>query len=209
MRCTMLAMVALMLFPWTSAAAEPEVVFEDALAGKMDDGWSWLREAPEAWRWTDEGLEIRVQPGNAATVRNALVRTAPDRQQGKYAIDVTVTNHTLPTIQYEQAGITWYVDGKPVFKLVKELVDGDLVIIPGRVPVPTEEFETIQLRLIVNADSWTAQFRSNMDSEFQTAANGKLPPPNNDQVSIQCYHGPTDAEHWIRFQDFRIQRIEP
>lgn len=209
MRCTMLAMVALMLFPWTSAAAETEVVFEDALAGKMDDGWSWLREDSEAWRWKDEGLEIRVQPGNAATVRNALVRTAPDRQQGKFAIDVTVTNHTLPTIQYEQAGITWYVDGKPVFKLVKELVDGDLVIIPGRVPVPTDEFETIQLRLIVTADTWTAQFRSNLDSEFQTAANGKLPPPNNDQVSIQCYHGPTDAEHWIRFQDFRIQQIEP
>ncbi|TVS15346.1 MAG: hypothetical protein EA424_16250 [Planctomycetaceae bacterium] len=205
----MLAMLALMLFPWTSAAAETEVVFEDALAGKMDDGWSWLREDPEAWRWKDEGLEIRVQPGNAATVRNALVRTAPDRQQGKFAIDVTVTNHTLPTIQYEQAGITWYVDGKPVFKLVKELVDGDLVIIPGRVPVPTDEFEKIQLRLIVTADTWTAQFRSNLDSEFQTAANGKLPPPNNDQVSIQCYHGPADAEHWIRFQDFRIQQIEP
>ena len=209
MRCTMLALVALMLFPWTSAAAEAEVVFEDALAGKMDDGWSWLREDPDAWRWKDEGLEIRVQPGNAATVRNALVRTAPDRQQGKFAIDVTVTNHTLPTIQYEQAGITWYVDGKPVFKLVKELVDGDLVIIPGRVPVPIDEFETIQLRLIVAADRWTAQFRSNVDSEFQTAANGKLPPPNNDQVSIQCYHGPADAEHWIRFQDFRIQQIEP
>jgi regulation of enolase protein 1 (concanavalin A-like superfamily) len=209
MRCTMLAMVALTLFPWTSVAAEPEVVFEDALAGKMDESWSWLREDPEAWRWKDDGLEIRIQPGNAATVRNALVRTAPDRQQGTYAIDVTVTNHTLPKIQYEQAGITWYVDGKPVFKLVKELVDGDLVIIPGRVPVPTDQFETIQLRLIVAADTWTAQFRSNMDSEFQTAANGKLPPSNNDQVSIQCYHGPTDAEHWIRFQDFRIQRIEP
>ena len=25
--------------------------------------------------------------------------------------------------QYEQAGITWYNDGKPVFKEVKELVD--------------------------------------------------------------------------------------
>lgn len=209
MRGTMLAMLVLMLFPCTFAAAQAEIVFEDPLAGKMDDGWSWLREDPEAWRWTDEGLEIRVQPGNAATVRNALVRPAPDRQQGKYAIDVTVTNHTLPKIQWEQAGITWYVDGKPVFKLVKELVDGELIIIPGRVPVPTEEFETIQLRLIVTADTWTAQFRSDLDGEFKTAAEGKLPPPNNDQVSIQCYHGPDDAEHWIRFQDFRIHRIEP
>ena len=44
-------------------------------------------------------------------------------------------------------------------------------------------------------------------AEFQTAATGKLPEPKNDQVSIQCYHGPPDAEHWMRFDDFRILRL--
>ena len=42
---------------------------------------------------------------------------------------------------------------------------------------------------------------------FQTAATGELPPPNNDQVSIQCYHGPPDEEHWIRFEQFSIKQL--
>jgi hypothetical protein len=149
-------------------------------------------------------LEIRVRPGDANTVRNALVRLAPDRRQGRFAIEVTVTNQQPPKQQYEQAGITWYTSGKPVFKLVKELVDGQLMIIPGRKPMTND---SVQLRLVVTADSWTAQFRPGGQGEFQTAETGKLPPPGDDRVSLQCYHGPTEAEHWIRFDDFRIQKL--
>lgn len=182
-------------------AAEPEVVFEDGFTKKPTDGWSWRRENPKAWRIKDEGLEIRVEPGKANTVKNALLRKAPDRSTGTFAIEVTVTNTSKPTTQYEQAGITWYSGGKPVFKLVKEFIDGDLYIIPGRKPMGAK---TVQLRLIVTADGWTAHYRPEGKGEFQTAAAGKLPAPNKDQVSIQCYNGPPDAEHWIRFDDFRI-----
>lgn len=181
-----------------------DVVFEDGFDGRPDAGWSWLRENPSAWRIGDGALEIRNEPGAANDVKNALLRPAPDRSSGKFAIDVTVTNHTVPTKQYEQAGITWYNDGKPVFKLVKELVDGQLMIIPGRKPMTSE---TVQLRLIVTSDSFTAQYRPNCEGEYQTAETGKLPAPNNDQVSIQCYHGPANAEHWIRFEDFCISRL--
>jgi hypothetical protein len=186
-----------------SFAGEDAVIFEDRFEGKWGAGWSWIREEAGGWRLQEGGLEIRVQPGVAATVKNALVREAPDRSQGTFAIDVTVTNHTVPTQQFEQAGITWYQDGKPVFKLVKELVDGTLMIIPGRKPM---DAKSVQLRLIVTKDSWTAQYRPNAAGEFETAATGKLPPPGKDQVSIQCYNGPPDAEHWIRFDDFRILR---
>ncbi|SVC06166.1 uncharacterized protein METZ01_LOCUS259020, partial [marine metagenome] len=85
-----------------------QIILEDNFAGGMDEGWSWLREEPEKWRFAAGGLEICVEPGLADTVRNALVREAPDRSEGKYAIEVTVYNHTLPTQQFEQAGITWY-----------------------------------------------------------------------------------------------------
>jgi len=115
-----------------------------------------------------------------------------------------VTNLTTPIQQYEQAGITWYNNGNPVFKLVKELVDGQLMIIPSRKPMPSQ---AVQLRLIVAGDSYTAQFRPDAKGEFQIAAEGKLPPPNNDQLSIQCYNGPPNAEHWIRFDDFRITEL--
>ena len=118
-----------------------------------------------------------------------------------YAIEVVVTNTAPPTQQYEQAGITWYCGGKPVFKVVKELIDGGLYIIPGKVPM---ESQTVRLRLLVTRDTFTAQFQPDNKGEFKTAASGPLPPPDNDQVSIQCYNGPADAEHWIRFEDFRI-----
>ncbi len=117
---------------------------------------------------------------------------------------MTVTNHTPPTRQFEQAGITWYRDGKPVFKLVKEQIDGKRWIIPGKVPMPAK---SVQLRLIVTADRFTAQFRPDGKGKFKTVAQGKLPPGKKDQVSIQCYNGPPDAEHWIRFDDFRISRL--
>ena len=203
MRHVILALAALALLAAPVGAGEWEVVFEDAFDGPLDSGWSWLREDPDDWRIRDEALEIRIRPGVAATVRNALVRRAPDRSEGVFAIDITVTNHTVPTQQYEQAGITWYHNGKPIFKLVKELLDGELIIIPGRKPM---DARSVQLRLIVTEDSWTAQFRPGAEGEFQTAATGKLPPPAEDQVSLQGYHGPADADHWIRFEDFRILR---
>jgi len=180
------------------------IIFEDRFEGKLAQGWTWLRENPKTWRIRDGGLEIRVQPGVAHNVKNALVREAPDRSKGKFGFDVTVTNNTVPTQKYEQAGITWYNNGQPVFKLVKELVDGKLMIIPGR---KTMSSKSVQLRLIVDGSDYIAQFRPGAKGEFQTAATGKLPPPGDDQVSIQCYNGPLNAEHWIRFDDFRISKL--
>jgi len=195
---------ALFVFHPSLFAAEPEVVFEDRFDGKLAKGWTWLRENPDAWRIKEKALEIHVQPGVAHNVKNALVRKAPDRTQGKFAIELTVSNHTRPTRQYEQAGITWYRDGKPVFKLVKELIDGDLYIIPGKKPMAAKK---VQLRLIVTAEGLTALYRPDGKGEFKLAAKKPLPKPANDQVSIQCYNGPPDAEHWIRFDDFRILKL--
>jgi hypothetical protein len=197
-------LVVLLLAVAAASAAEPRLVFEDRFDGKLGEGWTWLRENPPAWRIKDDGLEVRVEPGVANTVKNALLRDAPDRAKGKFAIEVTISNHTPPTQQYEQAGITWYNDGKPCFKLVKELVSGEVCIIPGKKALAGN---TVQLRLIVSTDSWEAQFRPDAKGEFQTAAKGKLPAPNKDQVSIQCYNGPPEAEHWIRFDDFRILEL--
>jgi hypothetical protein len=204
MKRTLMPLVVLALAAAPLLAAEPQVVFEDGFAEKPAEGWKWLRENPDAWRIREGALEIRVEPGKADTVKNALVRKAPDRREGTFAIEVTVTSTAMPTTQWEQGGITWYSHGKPVFKLVKEFIDGKLYIIPGKKPM---DAKTVQLRLIVTADSWTAQFRPDAKGEFQTAATGKLPAPESDEVSIQCYNGPPDQEHWIRFDDFRILKM--
>jgi regulation of enolase protein 1 (concanavalin A-like superfamily) len=204
MKHRLLILAVIAAFPISLGAAEPKALFEDRFDGKLADGWSWLRENPKTWRFRDGALEIRVEPGVAPTVKNALVREAPDRSKGKFAFEVTVTNLTKPIQQYEQAGLTLYHDGKPVFKLVKELIDGKLYIIPGKVAM---DAKTVQLRLVVTADGFEAQFRPEGKGEFKTAAKGKLPPPGKDQISIQCYNGPPAAEHWFRFDDFRILKL--
>jgi hypothetical protein len=189
-------------------AADPveQVVFQDEFKDQLKPGWSWLREDAADHRLAPQGgLEIHVRPGDANSVKSALVRTAPDRSAGQYAIEVTVTNLRPPRQQYEQAGITWYREGQPALKLVKELVDSQLVIIPGRKAMTND---TVQLRLVVDGDCYVAQFRPDGKGEFQTAEAGKLPAGKSEQLSIQCYHGPTDAEHWIRFEKFRIVKLE-
>ena len=193
---------------WISAAlfaAEPRVVFEDKFDTKLGDGWAWLRENPKTWRIKDGSLEICVEPGAANNVKNALLRRAPDRTKATYAIEVTITFTAPPTNQYEQAGITWYQKGKPVFKLVHEHINGKDYMIPGKVPAPEK---TVRLRLLVTKDKYTAQFHGDAKGEFKTVASGNLAPGAEEQVSIQCYHGPADAEHWVRFDDFRIGEVK-
>jgi hypothetical protein len=187
------------------SASDPKPLFEDTFTRQLDESWTILREDRSAWRINDGALEIHVQPGDANTVRNALLRPAPDRSKGKLAIEVTVTNPTHPTNQWEQAGLTWYHDDKPALKLVKELVDGKILIVPGHVPF---DGNAVQLRWLIDGDTWTAQYRADAKGDFKTAATGKLPPQGrNDKISLQCYHGPPTETHWIRFDDFHILHL--
>jgi regulation of enolase protein 1 (concanavalin A-like superfamily) len=184
-------------------AAEPLLVFEDRFDGKLGEGWAWIREDKPAWRIREGGLEIRVQPGKAGTVKNALVRDIPNRGQEKWVIEVNVTNLSQPIQQYEQAGMTWYRDGKPIFKLVKELVDGKTVIVPGKIPIAEK---TVRLRLTVHGNRYVAEFRPKGQEQWRQAATGTLPAAGKDQIGLQCYDGPPAAEHWMRFSEFRISR---
>jgi regulation of enolase protein 1 (concanavalin A-like superfamily) len=185
-------------------ASEPKEIFAEGFDGKLAKQWTWLRENPQAWRIQDKALEIRVEPGTAGDVKNALLLAAPDRGKAKFAIEVTVTFTADPTNQYEQAGITWYQKDKPVFKLVHELVNGKVLVVPGAIPEPEKK---VQLRLVVSKDEFVAQYRANGEGEFKTVAKAAQPPASDEKVSIQCYNGPKDAEHWIRFDDFRILQL--
>jgi hypothetical protein len=118
---------------------------------------------------------------------------------------VTATNLSPPTEQYEQLGITWYHDGKPVLKFVKERIDGRTYVHPDKVPM---EKTTVHLRLVVDERKAVGQFRAGEKAEYKTAFEAELPPPGKkDEISLQTYHGPADAEHWMRFDEFRIVEV--
>lgn len=207
---------AIALLAPNSRAAE--ILCRDEFAGALTAGWKWVREDPAAWRVADRGLEIRVLPGNlwgrANNVKNVLMRPAPDAAQGAVEASVTVANR--PTQQYEQANLAWYYDDSNMVKLGLELVDRQVCIVMGReqadktrtlakIPIAAT---TVQLRMRVDGNQIRGQYRPSGTEAWLDAASGELPAPAGvpANVSLHCYQGPADAEHWARFSDFQLRR---
>ncbi|MBI5820784.1 MAG: hypothetical protein HZA88_17590 [Verrucomicrobia bacterium] len=206
-------------FLLASFCAADEVLFQDDFAGKLGDGWSWVREEKPGWRIADKKLEIRVLPGNlwgrANNVKNVLVRQAPDTSQGEVEVSVNIANR--PTHQYEQANLAWYYDDSHMVKLGLELVNGEVCIVMGReeadktrtlakIPIAAT---AVRVRLRVAGNQIRGQYRVTGTDAWLDAGAGDLPAPPNGQakISLHCYQGPPDAEHWPRFSEFRVLRI--
>src|ERR1044072_102187 len=145
----------LMLAAVTRCAADKDL-FRDEFKGTLGDGWSWIREHREAWRVSDRGLEVRVEPGNmwgpANDAKNVLLRTAPGTATGEIEISVNVENRQ--TGQYEQAALVWYYGDGHMVKLGQELVDGKLSIVMGR-----EEHDKTRTIAIIPLDSFSVRLR--------------------------------------------------
>lgn len=198
----------------TSWAADVE--FKDDFLGKLGPGWTWIREAPEFWRTSERGLEVRVLPGNmwggANNAKNVLTRRAPDAKVGTVEASVQLENR--PTEQYEQANLVWYYSDSSMVKLGQELVDGQLSIVMGREEndqartiaiIPLDSF-SVRLRFLVTGSQIRGEFKTPKSDTWLLAGSCDLPAPKNPQpmVSLQFYQGPANVEHWARASDFRM-----
>jgi regulation of enolase protein 1 (concanavalin A-like superfamily) len=196
-----------------------EILFEDNFKRKLGDGWSWVREHRDGWRFSEHGLEVRVEPGNlwgnANNAKNVLARPAPEL--GQKGIEIIVTVENRPTAQYEQVNLAWYYDDSHMVKLGQELVDGKLCIVMGREEndrtrtikiLPLDAFK-VQLRIMVKGNSLRGQFRPAGSDSWQDVGESDLPAPENGKpkISLQFYQGPSDAEHWARASEFRVERL--
>ncbi len=196
-----------------------ETLFRDDFRGRLGADWSWLREHREAWRMTDRGLEVRIEPGNmwgpANNARNVLLRPAPDPSSGEIEVSVRVETH--PTAQYEQADLVWYYDDGHMVKIGRELVDGQISIVMGReqadktrtIKIVPIKSDSVHLKLVVNGSQIRGEFQTSDSEKWQVAGECDLPSLPNAQgkISLQFYQGPQDAEHWAQVTDFRIERV--
>lgn len=215
---TQAIVAAMALMAMTTAAGE--LVFQDDFKGKLAEGWTWIREHREAWRATDQGLEVEIEPGNmwgpANNARNVLVRPAPEFGEAELEISVTVETH--PTNQYEQADLVWYYDDSNMVKLGRELVDGKLSIVMGReqgdktrtlalIPI---HGEFVRLKLFVKGNQIRGQYLLSGAEKWADANHCDLPAPPNvkPKISLQFYQGPADSAHWAKVTEFRIRRTE-
>jgi len=199
--------------------AADEVVFKDDFAGKLADGWSWVREDNSMWRVGERRLEIRVQPGNlwggANNAKNVLVRPVPEIASGELEISMTVSNQ--PTHQYEQTNLAWYYDDSHMVKLGQELVNGKLSVVMGReekdktktLGLKPLETSVVRLRLLVKGNQIRGQYMPAGTDQWLDAGAGELPvpPDGKPKISLHCYQGAADVEHWSKISDFRIVRI--
>jgi regulation of enolase protein 1 (concanavalin A-like superfamily) len=205
-------------------AADPAVLppagpertfFQDSFRGKLSDGWRWVREDPQGWRMTDHGLEIRVQPGNmwggANDARNILVRDIPDPAHQIVTVSINLTNR--PTSQYEQVDLVWYYDDQHMVKIGQELVDGKLSMVMGReerdqcrtIAIHPIEAFVLEVRFVAHGSQLRGEYRFPGESDWRLAGLTDLPFNGSPKVSLQCYQGPADAEHWARLWDFRLE----
>jgi len=195
-----------------------EVLFQDDLKGKLGEGWSWVREHRAAWRTTERGLEVRIEPGNQwgpqNDARNVLVRPAPDASKGQIEISATVQNR--PTQQYEQVDLVWYYDDSNMVKLGEELVDGQLSVVMGReqrdktrtIAIIPLDSTSVRLQLLVKGNQIRGKFRAGNAEEWRDVGECDLPAlsESDPKISLQFYQGPADAEHWAMVTDFLVKR---
>ena len=187
------------------------------LKGGSARAWSWVREHREAWRVTDGGLEVRIEPGNMwgpqNNARNVLVRPAPDTTNAEIEISVSIENN--PTNQYEQADLVWYYDDSNMVKLGEELVDGKLSVVMGReqgdktrtIAIIPLTSTSVRLRLTVKGNEIRGEFRPGDASEWRMAGQCDLPATveKKPRLSLQFYQGPPGVEHWARVTEFVIE----
>src|ERR1051325_9168429 len=193
-----------------------ETLFQDDFKGRLDPGWSWVREHREAWRITKRGLEVHIEPGNMwgpeNNARNLLVRSAPNIANAGLEISAKVENQ--PSNQYEQVDLVWYFDDSNMVKLGEELVDGKLSVVMGReekdktrtIAIVPLNSTSVLLRMIVKAGQIRGEFKMPDTKEWHAVGECEPPASANAKakISLQFYQGSADTEHWARVMEFRI-----
>ncbi len=207
---------ALWIVAATALAAGDEPLFHDKLAGRLAEGWTWVHEQPGGHRIDEQGLWIRALPGTLwggeNNGRNQLVRPAP---AGDVAVEVTLEMNPPSPPRWEQAGLLYYQGDNDFIKLVKEFEHDVWMIVMGseiggttkvlcRIPIPDGP---VRLRLEKNGDEVTGRF-SVAGGQWQTAGQSPVPQPGAWQIGLKSQRGPANAEHWNRFNDLLVTRLE-
>jgi len=203
----------------SSLAAEDSLPFRDNFTGRLGAGWTWVREHKAAWRTRDQGLEVRVEPGNMwgsqNNAQNVLTRLVPDTGKDGLRISVTVSNR--PTSQYEQVDLVWYYDDSNMVKLGQELVDGKLSIVMGReekdktrtIAIVPLQADTVRLRLVTPRVTIHGELRPDDSGTWSPVGECDIPTPaaGRPKISLQFYQGPANEEHWALVRDFVLEKV--
>ncbi|MHC4642152.1 MAG: pectate lyase family protein [Planctomycetota bacterium] len=188
----------------------------------LPDGWTWKRANPEAWRLRNQGLEIKIEPGNMWGGNNdaknvLLIPIAKDLLES--GTDVHVTFENSPTNRWEQVDLVWYYRDSHMVKIGLELVNGKNSVVMGReeddrtrtikiVPIERDE---VTVRLKVTGGQVRGYYRLTAEDNWTDVGICEEPRPTGSsdkpKVSIQCYQGDPQNPHWACITGLKIDSV--
>ena len=187
-------------------AEEDSIVFDEKFKEKLQDGWYWIREVPDQHVFRNDAMEIKMEPNPSEGIRNILVRKVPKKEDGPFVIQLEVDSEMPFADQYQQVGLYWLNGDELRFKFVKEFIDGELYVFPGKKPLKTQR---VTLRLLVDGNNVIGFCKPHGTEKFEKVYEAALPDRNEeDRISIQCWQGPQDGKFWTRLIRFQILRPE-
>jgi regulation of enolase protein 1 (concanavalin A-like superfamily) len=193
-------------------APKDKVLFEEPFAGGLGKGWSWLREDPKAWHVEKGTLVLRTLPGylhaKSNDSQNVLLRSLP-KSDRPLAVEVYLEGE--PKVQYEHAGLVWYIDDDNYVSLFQEVLGGkvELQMVTEkegkpRFAVAKHEAKGVWMRLVISGGMITTQYKPSEKGEWKVVGQSDLPARGAARVGVTSGGAPKEAERHVRFRAFRI-----
>jgi hypothetical protein len=208
--------------------ADDEVLFEDNFDKGLSPKWSVVGLKKQDYRIKDGGLEMRVRPGTRNEEVPMLRVTLPFNTFERVEASVEMTPLDPFTEPGEAAGLCLLDEDRTEFHAEKTNANGYFVFSPPELvfigkPGTEEEGNRRDyavkfwpanadfgaLRIITGGHQGYFQVGPTKEGKYLTLFERAL---NRDSdrrgFALSAYGGPTDKEHWVRFDNFRVVRIK-
>lgn len=194
-----------------------DALVEEKFAGKLGDGWTWVREDAASWKVDAGALKLKALPGTIwykkNDAKNLLVRRVPVAATEAAPLSIEVTVDSAPETNAEQCGLFLYYDDANYVKIVRECNKGKPGVvmareqkgIPESVP-PKEELKgPIQLKFVWSGAKVVGSYKAAAD--WVALGEYELPASEAElKVALGAHGAPADADRWATFTAFRISK---
>jgi hypothetical protein len=223
-RIILLAFAALQVLAAAQMALAQEVLFEDTFDGALSPRWSIVGLKKDDYRVKDGGLEMRVQPGRPTKDTPMLMVLLPFDTTETVTASVELTLIDSFTEPCESAGLFLTDEDSREFGAQKMNLNGHLVFSPSQVEFIGKEGSEGDpqqyalkfwpandafggLRIIVRGNYGHFQVGPSKDGKYLNFFHSALRPKEPKRgFCLSASGGPTDKEHWVRFDNFRVVR---
>ena len=215
---------SLQIFAAAQMAVAQEVLFEDTFDNGLSPTWTIVGLKKDDYRVKDGGLEMRVQPGRPTEDTPMLKVLLPFETSETVSASVELTLLDSFTEPCESAGLFLIDESSREFGAEKMYLNGHLVFSPSQVEYigkDGSEGDPQQyalkfwpandacgaLKIIVRDDYGFLQVGPSKDGEYLNFFHSALRPKEPKRgFCLSASGGPTDASHWVRFDNFRVTR---